>query len=381
MDCPVDTKQIIQTESNHSHPMADRDDRPINLIVYLLILWRHKGLFLFCLFLPMVLLGVTYLLSENDYQSYLRYDIRNWDLTQEDALLLMDRFYANASPVWMVGMSEAEFMEVRANIWPKLKPNSAYRPAPDNKAEFLEIAFSGGSREHLENKMAVIRRYFEQFVQLYSFRESLLRQEINWRSQITLLEEEIVGMELQIEIQKALFERFSGMSVIGNEANVFHEREWIEGQFDLGQKTEFLPISYQIRAAQIRIAQLEEEREGKKVLRSRYDHMLSVIDFLLTELCAISSDNTLDRLHDRLVEILNAEKDETTEQFLSSFRRNVENRITSFQLAVPGPVSLIALDRLRIGFLTLIGALVLSVVVVLLWEGIRSSLREKAKGL
>ncbi|MBN1126570.1 MAG: hypothetical protein JXA82_16305 [Sedimentisphaerales bacterium] len=377
MDRPDSQNRAFQAEPKNSYLKMDSGNQPINLITYLFILWRHKSLFLFCLFLPMALLGCKYFFSESKYHLYLRYDIRSWELTHEDASLLVDRFYANVTPSFIPGISEDEFSKVKVGVWPVVKSSPAYRPSQDNMAEFLEIAFSAESREHLEREMASLRGYFEQVVQLYSFRDFLLRQEMNWRSQINQLEQFLIDLEPQIEMQKELFERFSSM----NSSDV-ELLEWAPagGQFDLGQKTEFLPVSYHVRAVLIRIAELEEERRWKKSLCVRYDHMISVAHSLLETFQSIPSDYTLERLHNHLVEFLNAENDEAAVQFVNTFRRNVENRMTTFQLAVPGPVSLISLDRLRIGLLTFFGALIISVVVVLLWEGISSSLRERAEG-
>ncbi len=146
-------------------------------------------------------------------------------------------------------------------------------------------------------------------------------------------------------------------------------------QFDVGGRSEYLPIEYQIQTAESKRIQLEETATHNEKKYEYYEDLLNLNEKLLAQIKSRSSSAyTIRQLQSSLIELTKEFEQQELKDYLSSYVKGVENRI-----AVSAPITeeprIYAVSRGTVKKTTIVFVvlLMLTTLAAFLLEGIKKS--------
>ncbi len=146
-------------------------------------------------------------------------------------------------------------------------------------------------------------------------------------------------------------------------------------QFDVGGKSEYLPIGYQIQTAESRVIQLEETIKDNERKYEYYEDLLGLNEKLFAEVKnKASSDYTIQQFRLFLLESAKETEKEELRDYLSSYIKRIENRIATSGPVIENP-SIYAVSRgtVKKSAIVFVIAIMLSVFAAFLLEGLKKS--------
>jgi len=186
------------------------------------------------------------------------------------------------------------------------------------------------SEENIREMALVCRKNFEQIIPLYSEREELNNKIINLKENMAAIEEAKYTLNLDLERKKSTLEKLKN----SGSGSLDRLPSDITLQFNnVGNNSAYLPLPYQIQAAETQIINLEEQIRAKKEKYDYYAGLLDMNEKLLSYVNrVITSYHTLEQFHSFLNDSLEMYKDQELLDYLKAYIKRVENKIAS---AVP----------------------------------------------
>lgn len=391
----------------------------INLIDYFRVLWKRKYFILVGSILPALIFGVilffwprmykvTYTYDVKDRSifnvEYRRvygvrdqnvygvrdqsvygvkhqsiYDVSNWNLNQNNYKILLGRFYSaeNTNKI-KAKLQEYNSEAVKFEVWPsyidlsKVKTTEAatLEQVRQLKAQLLNMTIMARPKNDVGAIAAVVRDDFENVIPVYLVEERLNGATSKCRARMAGIEENRFSLELSLETNKSALSKLKNIKTgtSKSEGNVTL-------QFDVGGRSEYLPVEYQIQATESKIIELEENVRANEARYSYYKDLLALNEKLLAELKSkMSSYYTIQQFHSFLTGLVDSYKKKELKDHLSSYIKIIANRISVSAPVTERPrVYAVSRGTAKKSAIVFAISLMISVFVVFLLEGIQKS--------
>ena len=387
-----------QATGNDVQKEANIYEDEINLIDYFLVLWKRKWFVFIASVLPPLVVGLAIFIGPRDYKIAYTY---NMEMDEKGFKVLEDTFYSTenleklAEKLQASGFNEytKRIEEVGTNEGLKWSVSFEISPSyfeviEPSKAENLDelqmfqeatgslliMRVGAQSKENIREIASVCRNNFEQIIPLYSEREELNNKIISLKEKMAGIEETRYTLNLELERKKSTLEKLKNS---GTE-DLSRLPSDIVLQFDnVGDNSAYLPLPYQIQAAETQIINLEEQIRANKENYDYSAHLLKLNEKLFSHVKKVMpSYCTLEQFHSFLTNTL-AEYNENEQQlldYLKAYIKRIENKIANVIPLVERPkVYPVAKGTVKKSAIVFAVALMLSMCVAFLLEGFKKS--------
>jgi len=378
----------------------------INLIDYFLVLWKRKWFILIGSIVPMLIIGSIIYFLPRDYTTTYTYDVTdqttmdvsNWNLNEKNYDVLLSRFYSEENLNRIINKLRendlnkyAESVNAARNNLDDLKDLLKFEPMPsyidfpklkitdskqleqlwDLTAQLLNMTIIGKPKDDLPKIVCVIRENFESVVPVYMIYEQLSTDVRTYKTRMADIESNRFSIELSLKANRSALERLKNMKV---QASGKTEKNIIL-QFDIGDKSKYLPLEYQIQAVESDVVELEKQVKINEGKYNYYEGLLALTKKLSAELDAnISSYYTIQQFHLFLTKLTGCYKSAELNDYLASYIKRIENRISVSAPVSENPkISLIAKGTAKKSAIVFVIALMISVFASFLLEGLKKS--------
>jgi hypothetical protein len=398
-----------QAADNDVHGKANIYEDEINLMDYFLVLWKRKWFIFLVTVLPALIVGITLLLLPRNYKETYVYDVKaanvynveaandlgGWDLDEKNYEMLLSRFYSEENLDKLIDKSQknglekyvkqignsseqsGKFIEFEA-VPPFLDLSKLNVTDPEQlnkirsmKALLLKVTITSKSKEDIHKISSVIRDNIENVLPLYITREQLSAYVKEYNNNLADIERNRFGLELAL---KDVNEILAGLKKIN--AGVQGEKlDNIVLQFNVGEQSQYLPLSYQIQAAESKRIELEGNIKANEENYKYYKDLLDLNNKIFAELNnKLSSDYTADQFKSFLTGLVDVYEKPQLKDFLNSYIRKIENRILVSKPITEKPqIYPIAKRTAKKSGIVFVIAFVVSVFSAFLLEGLKKS--------
>ena len=321
---------------------------------YVRLLWRRRALLGVGSLLPALLVGLLLSLWPRKYSATFVYER---PLAESEYSVLLRRFYSQENLDKIVDRlrekglteyagkllapTERSFerlirFEV-APMYPKrlqtTDPTTSERISAF-QAQLLLIRIMGNSRKEVAGVAGVVTGNVESILPMYEIRKAIKDSIQRFKSRAAEIEDSRFNLMLDLQREKGKLDKLKELDDDSSGA------EGVILQFtDVQNSQEFLPLSYQVRAVQSKIIDLEETLTSDG---ERYDYYLHVLDLnnrLLSRIEeSLLTDYTVQQFLDFLGQELLACKDGAVCDYLKSYIRETQNLILINTRAGENPV-------------------------------------------
>ena len=366
-----------QGTGNHVPEEANICEHEINLIDYLGVLCKRKCFILLGSIIPALLVGliifflprhytITYTYDvedqlRNQFARRTTVDISNWNLSGKNYDVLLSRFYSreNLSKITTRSRQEGfgQYAEsisraielkglenlVKLEVLPShIDLNEVDQRDPAKleqirqlEAQLLNVTITVTSLKDISIISLVIRDNLENIIPVYLIAEQLSVGMRGLRANMADIEKEKFALQLVLDKSEAILAKLKKAKTEPADRTASD----IMLQFDVGGRSEYLPIEYQIQTAESKTIQLEETAKYNEEKYKYYEDLLSLNERLLAQIRSRSSSAyTIHQFQSFLIELTKEfeqqELKDYLKDYLSSYVKGVENRI-----AVSAPVT------------------------------------------
>ena len=399
-----------QNDISNARPFPDvREEASIyedetNIIDYFKVIWKRKSLILLGSVLPAFIVSLTLFFSPRNYKVTYVYDVKdqsaydfkdqdaydfkgqggydvgNWNLNENNYKILLDRFYsAENTDKIKAKLQEYNPKAVNFEVWPsyidlsKTRMNDAavLKQIEQASAQLLNMTITGRPENNISKISSVIRDDFENIMPVYTVKDGLNANIRKLRAQIAAIEENRTDFKFDLKTNKAILAKLKNIKTKTSDTRESN----IVLQFDISRKTEYLPVEYQIQAAESKIVQLEEQIVANEEKYNYYKDLLALNEKLFAELKGkMSSYYTIQQFRLFLIDLIDSCQNKELKDYLNSYIRKIENRISASAPVTENPkIHTVAKGTTRKGFTVFVVALIISVFAAFLLESLKKS--------
>ena len=370
----------------------------INLMDYFVVLWKRKWFVFIASVLPPLVVGLAIFIGPRDYKIAYTY---NMELGEKAFRILENTFYSTenleklaeklqasgfnkyAKRIAEVGTDEGLKWSVSFEISPSyfevIEPSKAknldeLQKFQEATGSLLIMRVGAQSKENIRKIALVCRNNFEQIIPLYSEKEQLNSRIISFKEEMAGIEETRYTLNLELERKKATLEKLKKSGSEGLDKLPSD----IVLQFDnVGDNSAYLPLPYQIQAAETQIINLEEQIRANKENYDYYSQSLKLNEKLFSYVKKVMpSYSTFEQFHSFLTNTL-AEYNENEQQlldYLKAYIKRIENIIANVIPLVERPkVYPLAKGTVKKSAIVFVIALMISIFAAFLLEGLKKS--------
>lgn len=341
----------------HGDGLAIPSCREPAILRYLRLLWQYRLLILVGSLLPAVVVALLLALWPRKYTATFVYE---HPLVEREYSVLTRRFYSRENLDKMIGRLREQGLtpyatsldEARteqsveklirfevAPMYPKrlqtTDPTTSERISAF-QARLLFVNIRGSSKEEVSGVAAVVTGNLENVLPLYDIRNGLKDSIQQFKARAAEIEDTRFTLQIDLQKEKAKLEKLKSLTVAPAEA----EKSDVVLQFtDVQNSREFLPLSYQVRAVQSQIIELEETLRSNADKYTYYLQVLEMNDKLLNQVeGSLLTYYTVPQFLGFLGEQLLACQDEALCDYLKSYIRRTENLVLVYTRAGEQPV-------------------------------------------
>ena len=410
MACSEDSSSNKQDADSGVREETDIYEDDIDLMDYFLVLWKHKLFIFLATFLPTLIIGtilfiyprtykVTYVYDvRGDVRDDVRDDVSNWNLNEKNFNVLQSRFYSEDNLNKIIDELRThkldEYVEKVRNFridtstkfvefevsplfidFSKLNVTDPdqLETFRDMKTSLLNMTITGKPKEDLAKTALVIRNNFEEVLPLYLIREQLSTDIRRYNSKLANIENSKFSLEFAL---KNNTEMLAGLKKI--DITALDEKGGdVVLQFDVGGRSQYLPLSYQIQAVESKIVELQGKISGDAVMYKYSKDLLGLSARMIAELNdKLSSEQSysIELFNSFLADLTGDTEKQELKDFLASYIRKIENRISAGVPVSENPkICSIAKGTTKKIAIVFAIALMLSVFVAFLLEGLKQN--------
>ena len=387
-----------QTTDDDVQEEASIYEDEINLMDYFVVLWKRKWFVFIASVLPPLVVGLAIFTGPRDYKISYTY---NMGLGEKAFKTLEDKFYSTENLEKLVeklqeggfdryakklaetktaeDLKEFVSFEISPSYFEVIKPSEAkdfeeLQKFQQVRGTLLVMRVGAKSGENIREIASVYRNNFEQIIPLYSEREELNNKIISFKEKMAGIEEARYTLNLELERKKSTLEKLKNS---GTE-DLSRLPSDIVLQFDnVGDNSAYLPLPYQIQAAETQIINLEEQIRANK---EKYDYsagLLKLNEKLFSYVKKVMpSYCTLEQFHSFLTNTLAEykEDEQQLQDYLKAYIKRIENKIANVMPLVERPkVYSVAKGTIKKSAVVFVIALMISVFASFLSEGLKKS--------
>ncbi len=388
----------------------------INLLDYLKVLWKRRYLILLGSVLPVLIFGLMLFLSPRNYKVTYTYDIEDriynvgdiriggtegnvrsaggeWNLNQKNYSVLLMWFYNSenlnkiaeelhkkgyddcAERIKTSGLEKFVSFEVSPDFGDLFSANMKdlewLKQREQLTASLLSITVIGRPKKDVHAVAAVVRDNFENVMPIYLEMEWIKSAIVEHRRKMADIEKNGFNLQLSLKTEKAVLDRMKNLRTTTSDKGESNTTL----QIGISGKTEYLPMEYQIQAAESKTIQLEEQIGTDDEKYNYYKHLLGLNEKLLAELKdKIVSYYTIQQFHSFLTDFGDTYDNKELEGYLNSYVKRIENRISAAAPVVEKPkVYVVPKGTAKKSAIVLTVSLVILIFAAFLLEGARKS--------
>ncbi len=385
----------------------------INLIDYFRVLWKRKGFILLASVLPPLVVGLAIFLSPRDYKITFTY---NMELGKKAFKILENKFYSTENLEKLIEELQANnlngYTKKIADVgateglrwfvsFEVLSYFEAIEPSRAKNLDELEkfqqaretlliMHVTAQSKEYIRKIALVCRNNFEQIIPLYSEKEQLNSKIISFKEKMAGIEETRYTLNLELERKKSTLEKLKnsgseGLDKLPSDIVLQFNIEPLKAKDldelqkfqDVGNNSAYLPLPYQVQAAETQLINLEEQIRANKEMYTYYTDLLNLNEKLFSYAKKVMpSYCTLEQFHSFLTNTL-TEYNENEQQlldYLKAYIKRIENIIANVIPLVERPkVYPLAKGTVKKSAIVFVIALMISIFAAFLLEGLKKS--------
>ena len=297
----------------------------INLVDYLMVLWRRKYFIVLGTAIPTLIFGLALFFSPDKYKVAYTYD---FGLDEKGCKVLLGHFYgAENWGLLAAGLKGTGFYE-----------SAAAAPNADIKLEIsgtsLLLTVEGNSPEYVRNISSIVRDNIEAVLPMYAVKKELSNAVTGFKTKIADIEENKFNQELELQRKKAVLAKLKNLEPeeSNSPANIIL-------QFgDVRQDCEYLPLVYQIQATDVNIVNIEETIVANQKKCEYYNTLQSLDERLLKEVNnKAASYYTLGDFHSFLTNVMSENENAGAVDYLKAYIKRIENMMTTTRPVVDKP--------------------------------------------
>jgi len=412
MSCSENVTSKEQSVMEMQRQKTSGYEDEINLMDYFIVLWKHKYFIGFGALLPTLIVAAILLFCPKNYSVTYTYEIEdnglyngpnqvvhdkfNWGPNTKNFDVFCDIFYSQENISKLVnklrenGMAKYADLMNKANTRKDIEKFAAFEiksPYADlSKVNTTESAKSEQSKQltvmllkltitgRLQNDIlkiaSVIRDNLENVIPVYFVGKELNASVQENRDEMAQIERERFNVNLALKKDRAILAKLKNIITQTSKSE-----ENITLQFNVSDKSEYIPIAYQTQAAEAKVVQLEEQIAADSERYAYYKDLLTLNEKLSAEIKdKASSYYTIQQFQLFLTGFTDGCKNEGLKDYLNSYIKNISNRIsasmpvTEKPRVYPVPVAKGTVKKIATAFAI---ALALSVFTAFLLEGLK----------
>ena len=377
-----------QSASKNIMEKVNISEDEIDLIDYFWIAWKRKYFIALGSVLPALIVFLYISFSPRDYKLTYLYNI---DLTEKNYKILLDRFYSaenlgkltaklkgNELNGSLQGMNGSN---VKLEVSPSYFSNNTVKATDvDNLQKIQEVTgtllamtVTGKPERDMQRFASIVRDNFENVLPIYDAKQELNTTIIDLKTEMADIEENKFNLELKLKSKKAISEKLKKMEP----ADSNNIPGGIVLQFSrVEQSSEYLPLAYQIQAADANIIDLEEAIRAKQDKYDYYKNLLSLNERLFKQVKdKTSSYYTIQEFHSSLTDTLNNYEDKELIDYLNAYIKKIENVISANTPVVENPrIQSVPKDARTKSIVVFAVLLMITTLTAFLLEGIQKRL-------
>jgi hypothetical protein len=213
------------------------------------------------------------------------------------------------------------------------------------QAQLVSIRIAGRSRQEVETVAAVVTGNFEHVLPMYVIRNDLKELTRRYEAMAADIEDGRFALSLELETEQARLDKLKALDgppadPNGQGSGGQTEQDRLLLQFtDVKGSREFLPLSYQVRAVQSKIVDLQETIRGNEDKYKYYVGVLELTHRLLDQAeQSILTHYTAQQFLSFVGEQLLAYKEKAEADYLKAYMRRTENLVLVTTRAGQNPV-------------------------------------------
>jgi hypothetical protein len=376
------------------------NQREVNLSDYWSVLCKHKLFIVLATLLPTLIAGMALFIYPRDYKITYVYDVSDdasiSNLDEKKFDVLCSRFYSenNLNKIFQelqknklnkpTEQLEKSFTDkgqnfVKLEVSPpfldisklKLNDHDQINNLRSINASLISMTITTKPKETLLKTAVIVKHNFEKVISLYLIRNELWSGIREYKSNGA----EIEGRKFKLHLAVTKdCEKLSELRKIKTEAGLNQKDSSISLQFNVGNKSEYLPLPYQVQALESKIV---ENRTQLKYDEANYNYYSSILELnatILSELNdKLASDNSLyttDMFNSYLTNLGSKYEKIELKDYLASYTKRIENLISATVPVSENPgVIAIAKGTTKKTMIVLAVSLLLSTFVTFLRQG------------
>jgi hypothetical protein len=324
----------------------------VNLIDYFRVLWKRKWFISLASVLPALVVGLAIFFWPRDYKVTYVYDVRenvsSWNLNKTNYDVMLGRFYSEENLSKLIdkfqknkltkyaeqlnkGSDQTENMVKFEAIPPFLDfsrlnvtdPNQ-FEKIRDMQALLLNVTITSRPAEDIYKVSSVIRDNIENVMTLYMVHEQLAALIREYNNKLADIESDKFSLEIALKNNNGILAGLKNVNIGASDSNQTN----VTLQFDIGSQMEYLPLNYQMQAAETKRVKLEESIKANEEKYKYYKDLLDLNNRIATELSGkMSCDYSVKQFKSFLAGLAADYEKPQLKDYLSSYIKKIENRI------------------------------------------------------
>jgi len=396
---------------------ANTYEDEINLMDYLRVLWKWKYLIFLLTVLPALIVGITLLLLPRNYKVTYVYDVRatsvndaraasvydvratsdlgGWNLNEKNYDMLLSRFYSEENLDKLIDKLQKngleKYVKQISNNSEQLEKLVKFEAVPpflnlsklnvtdpeqlnkirSMKALLLNVTITGKSRKDIHKMSSVIQDNIEDIFPLYTVREQLSAYVKEYNNNLADIERNRFGLGQALNDINGILTGLKKVSI----GITVEKQDNIVLQFNVGEQSQYLPLNYQIQAAEAKRIRLEGNIKANEEDYKYYKDLLDLNSKFFAELNnKLSSDYTVDQFKSFLTGLVDVYEKPQLKDYLNSYIRKIENTISASKPVTEKPrIYPIAKGTVKKSGIVFVVSLMIAVFAAFLSEGLKKS--------
>jgi hypothetical protein len=327
-----------------------------NLTDYCVFLWKRKIFVFLATVLPTVCIAaILWFLPRNYSVAY----IYKWEMNKKNYDILLSQFYSEDNLSYLIDLLEKQGMKeyaialnqsrnfneyegyIKLEALPHFLDLSKSNIDDPEKLEkinnlttsLLNVTIVHNQEDKLFQVAAIIRNNIEQAMPLYLIQEQLSTSIQTYNSLLADIERNRFSLEIELKNNNETITALKSITV----GNANDKQNDITLQFDIGEQSQYLPLSYQIQAAESKGVKLEETIKINESKYNYYKDLIALNTKILAELdTKLPSHYTIEQFKGFLMGLSGGYEKTQIKDYLNSYIRAIENRISASKPVMAG---------------------------------------------
>lgn len=331
-------------------------DDEIYSMGYFRIIWKRRYLILAGSLLPTLLAGLFFYLSPQTYKISLRYDVQdhfcataksanpgkppyynfgNWNLNKYNYDMYLDDFFGDENTDRIESKyPEYEHETVSFDVWPSYPDLSNIKTTDfahikrfrETTPQLLFVNITHTSESELSKAVPFVRDNIENAIPLSLIKTQIADIIKEYKMAIATIDENLLNAKNLLKTNTNILPRLKNLDL---EPSSEQANRNVVLQFDIGEKVDYLPLSYQIEIMESQIIRLTEQINEKEELHGYMEQIVALNTALLEELTEKQSITTIGQFRKFLMKLLTESEGERLSHFLRGYIQKTENLISN----------------------------------------------------